>query len=291
MQTIQRPDSERHEPEAHFSIMHAIGIVLLLAILEALISLMLSLSKAPMLDTSGWVNISITKVVSGLLTAQAGAILAGVSLVAILTAFNIQTKAIMPLVAGVFGISILSSEFSNVLQWIEPLDKAYIEAFEKLFQQNRIGVFLTIGIVAPIFEELVFRWIILEALRDRYRISTAIFVSTLLFGVVHIFPWVVLNAFLLGLFFAWLKLETNSLPLCIIAHSLYNSLPFLFADMLPMDIPGYTALPAGAVQFQPWWFDLLGALLLFVGVTGVSAAYRTNKEGAGPFEQNSQSSE
>ena len=111
-------EAEQHEPELHFTIMHAIGIVLLLAILEALVSLLLSMSKLPELDTSAWLNLCITKIISGSLAAQAGAVLTGASLAFMLGKVNVRVEALLPLLAGVFGISFLSSEFTNLLQWI-----------------------------------------------------------------------------------------------------------------------------------------------------------------------------
>ena len=275
---IQTEERDRTEPEGqepHLTVLHAVGMIILLTVLQLLLSMMLSKSKLMLLEETSWLNIAITHAVSGLLTAQAGAILAGFSLLAILTDSELKFSAVPPLLLGVFGISILSSELSNFLQWIEPIDKAYVEAFQKLFQQNRLGVFFAIGIVAPVAEELIFRGVMLEGLRSRYRLRVAIFTTTLLFGIVHIFPWVILNAFLLGLFFAWLKLETRSLMLCIVAHGFYNSLPFLFTGFFSVEIPGYTPLPGDEVQFQPWWFDLLGIVLTAVGITSLRSMYRS----------------
>jgi membrane protease YdiL (CAAX protease family) len=274
-ETQDHPPEEREAQgqKQHLTIAHAIGMILLLAVLQLLASSLLAKSGLSILEDSSWVNIAVTHAVSGFLTAEAGAILAGLSLLAMLSDSHFKVQALPSLILGFFGVSILSSELTNFLQWIEPIDQAYIEAFQELFSQNQWGVFLAIGIIAPVTEELIFRGVILEGLRERYRISTAIFTTTILFGVVHIFPWVIVNAFLLGLVLAWLKLETRSLMLCILAHSFYNSLPFLLTGIFSIDIPGYTSLPGEKVQFQPWWFDLLGVVLAFFGFQGLRSVY------------------
>lgn len=261
--------TEEGEPEEpHLTIFQCFGLIVLLIILQLLTSLLLTKSKSPASDESGWQNLAITHAISGFLTAKAGAVLAGFSLSPLFLPLRIRARDLFFVILAVSGMTILSSELSNILQSIEPIPDSYLQLFNHLFEQNITGVVLAIGIIAPITEELIFRGVMLEGLKKHYPAVTAFFASTALFATVHIIPWLIINAFLVGCFLGWLKLRTQSLGLCVIAHSLYNSIPFLLTGKLSVQIPGFTSATP-IVQFQPWWFDLTGVALIAAGIAGI----------------------
>lgn len=83
---------------------------------------------------------------------------------------------------------------------------------------------LSIALLAPILEELLFRGAIQSQLQaSGMRPWTAILVSSLIFGVVHMNPAQIPFAFLLGMMFGWLYYRTGSLLPGIIGHVLNNS--------------------------------------------------------------------
>lgn len=86
---------------------------------------------------------------------------------------------------------------------------------------------LTIVGMAPLFEEVLFRGILLESTRARYGVMTAWLVSSAMFGVVHVHPTVAVNAFVLGLVFAFIYMQTNSLWATIILHAVNNGIAYL----------------------------------------------------------------
>ena len=61
----------------------------------------------------------------------------------------------------------------------------------------------------------------------------AILITALIFGVIHINPAQVVNAFFLGLLLGWLFYRTGSLWPSICAHILNNSLSVLLSKALP----------------------------------------------------------
>ncbi len=267
----QDSDEEVSPPleETHLTILHCVGLVVALFFLMALAGLIISRIPGPSFEETGWINSAISRTVSGLLTAEAGAILAGLSLAALVSSGRINAAILGSVVIAVLGVIIVTSELGNFLQSIKSLPQFYLDLIEKLDQQSLPGVLLAVGIVAPVTEELIFRGVMLEGLRERYPLSTAIFVSTTLFAMVHVLPWLVINAFLIGAFLAWLKLETRSLLVCMVAHALYNSLPFVLTRVFSVDIQGFTTTPADTIVFQPLWFDLLGAAFLLLGIGGI----------------------
>jgi membrane protease YdiL (CAAX protease family) len=84
--------------------------------------------------------------------------------------------------------------------------------------------FVTIALLAPVLEELLFRGAIEGRLLQQWTNPwVGIMVSSLIFGVVHMNPAQIPFAFLLGTMFGWLYYRTGSLLPGIIGHVLNNS--------------------------------------------------------------------
>ena len=97
----------------------------------------------------------------------------------------------------------------------------------------------TIIFFAPIYEEVIFRGIILSGLIYMYGIVPAIIITSILFGVWHIrsiffmssrktLAQILYTALILGPIFATLTIHTGSIWLAVILHFLNN----LFAPIL-----------------------------------------------------------
>ena len=80
---------------------------------------------------------------------------------------------------------------------------------------------LVAGIMAPIFEEIMFRGIIIDKLR-KYGDTCAIVTSAILFGLFHGNLFQCFYAAALGLILGYLKVRTNSLRYSIILHMIIN---------------------------------------------------------------------
>jgi len=85
-----------------------------------------------------------------------------------------------------------------------------------------ISTFLLIAVVTPVVEELLFRGFVLDLLSEAYGKWTSIFISSIIFGLLHIFPFTILNAFCGGLIYGYIRIRTNSLWPSIILHALWN---------------------------------------------------------------------
>ncbi len=89
--------------------------------------------------------------------------------------------------------------------------------------RNPFGL-LSIALLAPILEEMLFRGAIEGRMLRMFRNPwTAIVVSSLIFGVVHMNPAQIPFAFLLGMMFGWLYYRTGSMLPGIVGHVLNNS--------------------------------------------------------------------
>ena len=111
--------------------------------------------------------------------------------------------------------------FNVTLDWL-PLPDFMEDTFMDMGNEP-LGV-LSMALVAPLVEEMMFRGAIQGYLMRRCSNPwTAIVVSALVFGVIHMNPVQVVYATLLGLVLGWIYYRTRSLLPVIAGHVLNNS--------------------------------------------------------------------
>ena len=88
--------------------------------------------------------------------------------------------------------------------------------------------FISVVILAPIFEELIFRGMILQVL-SKYNKVFAILVTSLLFGLLHLNMTQAVPAFFMSLILCYMCLKTDSLLVTILAHAGNNFLALMSA--------------------------------------------------------------
>lgn len=81
-----------------------------------------------------------------------------------------------------------------------------------------------VALLGPVLEELLFRGAITRELLRKFRPGMAIFISGLLFGLIHFNPVQTVFGFLAGMLLAWLYWRTRSVIPCVVVHVLNNSL-------------------------------------------------------------------
>lgn len=122
------------------------------------------------------------------------------------------------------------------------------EKLEKIFAdliQRDVWSYLTLAVVAPVTEELLFRRIILTGLEKNYGAKKAILWSAFFFALFHLNPWQGIGAFLSGILLGWLYVKTKDIWLCIFIHFFNNSIAYLafyFSDnafFSIVDLTGY----------------------------------------------------
>ena len=120
---------------------------------------------------------------------------------------------------------------------------------------------LSTVICAPIFEEFIFRGIILESTRRRFGVIAAWLISSLCFGLAHILPSQVLATCIIGLVLGYVYIRSGSLFSGIVLHALNNALAMLllilgYGDMTFAELVGprvyWPAYGIAAVIFA-WW--------------------------------------
>ncbi len=181
----------------------------------------------------------------------------------------IHGSLLMPMTLTIIGMNILLSECDNLLRLVLPVPAWLADLLKNLFDPSK-GIWssvLALVIVAPVTEELLFRGLILRGLLGNFKMRQAIMFSALLFALLHMNPWQFISAAIAGVLFGWWFVETRSLWPCLFGHALHNGLPVIAISFLQLEIPGYTTELTSTVEFQPFWFDALGVILTFAGIS------------------------
>ena len=82
-------------------------------------------------------------------------------------------------------------------------------------------------IVAPLGEEIFFRGFLYNGLRRRLALWPALLISSLVFGLVHVYPLLIPALFVVGLGLALLYERQRSLLAPVVAHATFNILGFI----------------------------------------------------------------
>jgi len=95
-----------------------------------------------------------------------------------------------------------------------------------------VMLFLLVGVLGPLFEELLFRGWLQGALRSRFSAAATVLLVSLIFALVHIDPPGLVRLFTLGLALSYLRERTGSLVPSIVLHCCWNSITFLLVMLL-----------------------------------------------------------
>ncbi len=97
------------------------------------------------------------------------------------------------------------------------------DAFVVPDMASAVVLFLQMTIMAPIFEEMWFRGMVMESLRP-YGNGFAIFISAILFGLTHSNFAQFFYATALGIFLGYIAVSTRSIITTTIMHAMFNSI-------------------------------------------------------------------
>lgn len=130
--------------------------------------------------------------------------------------------------------------------------------------------FLSVSILAPVFEEWLCRGMILRGLLLRMKPLWAMVVSALIFGLIHMNPWQALPAFCLGMLFAYVYYRTGSLKLTMLMHFANNTFALIASNIDSMKDIDFLA-----DILSTWEYAVLIAAALFLLVLFIRIIRRT----------------
>ena len=160
---------------------------------------------------------------------------------------------------------------------IEPLLNLFPETY-----LDRLGNIMAAGgwmmftsiVIAPIMEEILFRGILHDALMRKYGVFVGILIASAVFGIVHLIPQQVVNAFMIGIVLGYIYYRTGALLPVILIHCINNAISY-FTWMLNGETLLSTREQMGN---DTLYFTVYGiACVLFV-IGFVSIAIRISKE-------------
>ena len=86
---------------------------------------------------------------------------------------------------------------------------------------------VTLVVLAPLFEEVIFRGVLLDSMRARYGVVVAWLLSSLMFAAVHGHPTVIVNALFMGLILGFVYIASDSLWSTIFLHAINNGIAYM----------------------------------------------------------------
>lgn len=152
---------------------------------------------------------------------------------------------------------------------IEPLldlfPSAYLDFVNQSIGTGGWSILMTV-VLAPIMEETLFRGLIQGAITERDGATRGILLSALLFGVIHVIPQQVINAFLIGIILGYIYFRTRSLITVMLLHALNNGVAYLMLEALG---PERASMGLRDLLTNDTWYYIvyvLCALLMIVGI-------------------------
>lgn len=127
--------------------------------------------------------------------------------------------------------------------------------------------FINICILAPIYEEILFRGILLRRFTLRWSPQKSIIISSIIFGIIHLNPINVIFAFALGCVLGYAYLKTKNIVVPMLLHSFNNFLAFIqfvyTNQTTELDLPTTEAARQGLLLNVAFFF-ILTAVIIFL---------------------------
>lgn len=166
---------------------------------------------------------------------------------------------VVPIFLASIGLYILLTQLEAAITAFYPISEHDIEMYQRLFSGGFVSI-ITICIIAPLVEEIIFRGIFLRSFLNQHNVYKAILFSAFVFAIAHLDFHQIPSAFFYGCLLAWLYVMSRSLWPSILCHSLINSIAIVDYHVF------YNPQETGKTDFLPISVFLLGIAMLIAGV-------------------------
>ncbi|MBN1892710.1 MAG: CPBP family intramembrane metalloprotease [Clostridiales bacterium] len=152
---------------------------------------------------------------------------------------------------GLLGITMLYFYFADTVLSPFSFVQESLEEYEALLSVGNLTLFekiaysISVTLLVPIVEELIFRGIILQEFLSTMKPVVAVILTSAVFAIVHVQPIQVGYAFLCGVVISAVYVLSHSIFLTILLHSVYN----FFGSVLQIVYPA-----------SEEWFDIMGIM-------------------------------
>jgi len=155
-------------------------------------------------------------------------------------------KIILMVILSMIGYRVFYNHSLGLYVYNIPLPEGIEAAFERL-AQNPTYMLISIVIIAPIIEEVIYRGIFLQGFLNKYNPAKAVIYSAIIFGAIHGNIPQFINATILGLILGYIYYKTDSVMLCILGHMVNNA--FVFIDYQTWLTNDWLNLAVGTIIF------------------------------------------
>ena len=170
---------------------------------------------------------------------------------------------IILVIAGITLIlSSLVSEFGDFFNSYYMVQKAVIQSY------NSIIAMVSIVIILPIFEEILFRGLVFYELRGKFGVIVTVIIQALIFGIWHFNPLQSVYTFFAGIVFGVILVFTDSIWGSIIAHIIYNLLGALGVPVLMYFLGDSVGV---------YMYIIVGIILFTLGIMLMYKQYKKSK--------------
>ncbi len=160
----------------------------------------------------------------------------------------------------VIVISIAGCQLMNdviTMAGLHEMFPTYVDVADQvIYSQPAWLIFVTVGIVAPLAEEFIFRGLLFCRMKDWMKPWLAIILSGLLFGAYHGNVVQFIYAFFMGMIFAIIYHKTGTLWTTVVAHMTAN-----FWSVLGY---GYVSKYAQTIEYGTWMVIGVSAFLCII---------------------------
>jgi membrane protease YdiL (CAAX protease family) len=134
--------------------------------------------------------------------------------------------------AVLLGITFnLTLSMVSMVTSVYKLFPGHMKLMEQLIGGDFVATLLIVGIAAPVFEEILFRGIVLNKLRQHVSLAAAILIQGLLFGIYHLNLLQGIYGAALGIFAGLIYIWFHSIWAPISLHVTFNTLSVMMSRL------------------------------------------------------------
>jgi membrane protease YdiL (CAAX protease family) len=122
---------------------------------------------------------------------------------------------------------------ASQVRFLSPLFERYDQLAQYITGGSFVLSLLAVGIIGPIFEEILFRGLIFGELRKITTVRAALFIQAALFGICHFNVIQSSYAFVIGILIGFVYYRSNSIIAPMIVHIAINSSTVILGQLLP----------------------------------------------------------
>ena len=123
------------------------------------------------------------------------------------------------------GMVLLNLVITAALMKLFPQSTENMETvFSELFESNVVAAFLVIAVTPAVCEEMLFRGVIMHSMKAKYRVSSAIAITAVLFGLYHMSLVKFIPTGLIGLLLCLVAWKADSIYPAMLMHFINNAI-------------------------------------------------------------------